>query len=92
MNILIIVAVITLCICNIVIVAAVAFLAYTYIHNLSPYIHRCKPGVKGKDATPQAPVVTPEEREKFQKEMDAFQELMGYNANVAYGISPKEDR
>lgn len=42
-----------------------------------------------------APEINAEEmaraRKKFQDEMDAFQELMNYNQNKAYGIEPTSE-
>lgn len=45
------------------------------------------------NSAPQPPKVDEEElarqRKKFDEEMEAFQQMLNYNADVAYGVEPK---
>lgn len=50
---------------------------------------------KGVPAQVQKPDIDPAElarqRKRFDDEMEAFQQMMNYNSDVAYGITPKEN-
>lgn len=84
--------VITLCISNICLIAALGYLSVTQI-PLKQKSHRETPL---DDSQQPAPLSSKEDeqmraeaRRKFEAEMDAFQQMMGYNADMAYGIQPK---
>lgn len=50
---------------------------------------------KGAPVSSQKPTVDPAElarqRKRFDDEMAAFQQMMNYNSDVAYGITPEEN-
>lgn len=90
MTTVIVVALITLCICSMLIVALFAVIVYSLFSRSAPSpLSECS----FEPATPK-PEISPEEmesaRRRFNDELEAFQEMMSYNANVAYGIEPKE--
>ena len=81
-------AVITLCICSLTALLALGLITGLYFFTLK--FRNKKPPLidpKVNSHTP-APDDAQAVRAKFEKEFEAFQEMMGYNADVAYGITP----
>lgn len=81
-------AVITLCICNTLI------LGYA-VNRICRALERIlAPSASGPSES-KAPEVPPDEMDKarrqFEAEMAAFQELMNYNQDTAYGINKHEE-
>lgn len=86
----ILVALTTLCICSLalLVIACVAIVKFTKIAPAAPVRYDFP-----DPATPK-PEISAEEmaraRKQFNDEMQAFQEMMNYNVDKAYGIDPKE--
>lgn len=78
---------ITLCICN-------ALILMYGINRVCKTIEHIK-APRTEAPVSAAPDVSPEEmdraRRQFNAEMEAFQELMNYNSDTAYGIKRTED-
>ena len=81
-------AVITLCICNTLI------LGYA-VNRICKALERILAPSYGSPAESKAPEVAPDEmdraRRQFEAEMAAFQELMNYNQDTAYGVNRHEE-
>ena len=85
-----------LCICSVMELALTLF----FIANQISFSKKArslpkKTQFSSTDSTP-APATVEDEalakaRKRYEEEMSAFQDLMNYNANVAYGIEPMED-
>lgn len=60
------------------------------------FFHRNTSGAAPSSKAPQLSAMEEEElrkqRKRFDDEMEAFQQILNYNADVAYGITPKGDK
>ena len=94
--ILMAIALTILCICSVAELAVVIFLMLKTSHSPSNTNKPVNSNRPTEPTTfPSAPATDEEElakaRKRYAEEMTAFQELMNYNANVAYGIEPMEE-
>lgn len=84
-----------LCICSVMELALVLFFIAKQI-SFSKNKDFRRNSTTDHFSTPKPAFATDDEtlkkaRKKYEEEMMAFQDLMNYNANVAYGIEPMEE-
>lgn len=89
------IALIILCICSAMELALVLFFIAKQISFSNHKASRRNPTLD-QTSTPKPAFATDDEalkkaRKRYEEEMMAFQDLMNYNANVAYGIEPMEE-
>ena len=83
------IALTTLCICNIAILCVLLF----YAGRLSAIKSAPSPTDAGLELTPEEKIELDKQKKRTEAELEALQELMNYNADVAYGVrrSPTDE-